>query len=376
MSDSMPDVWYAIPSANPENCVRTLPKWREMGYKVAVLQNRTRAAIPADVVVWSDHYPGWAGSINELCRSVVPKSAKIVVSGGDDMLPDPAIHASQIASEFLAKFPDSFGVMQPQGDGTLGANTFCGSPWLGRGWIERAYFGRGPMPEGYHHNWADNELYWVAKGLGALWVRSDLTQTHEHFSRLDQPAPEYWNEAVARHDQADVERFIARMWLGFPGCEPAPPSLTFDSDLVRREYLRTAEAYWVTRYAQNLLGAEPERRLRDTLEHCAAQGWSRVAIYGTGTHTRLGAGAIATPPVEVVCFIEDDPRRPARLWGMPVVSRDQALAMDLDAVVLSSRTQEVMLAQRASSLAERGVRVLSLYGSLPTENSTHPAYAG
>lgn len=361
MTNQDRDVWFAIPSANPENCRRVLPKWREAGYKVAVLQNRVRAEIPADVVVWSDYYPGWADSINMLCKQVVPASAQVVVSGGDDMLPDPNHSARELGDEFVRHFPDLFGVMQPMGDRALGSGRFCGSPWLGRGWISKAYAGLGPMPSGYRHNWADNELYWVAKGLGVLWERPDLTQMHEHFSRKHEAAPDYWNQVVAANDKVDVERFIARLWLGFPGHQPVRDAHVLDLNLIRSEYQRTAEAYWCTRYAKDLLASEPEARMARALEECAARSYRRVAIFGAGTHTRLAGAALAVPPVEVVCVIDDDARAPRQLWGLPVVRVEQAVQLSFDAVILSSKTQEPELRTRARCFEERGAVVMSLY---------------
>jgi hypothetical protein len=354
-----------------------LPIWQERGYKVAVLQNRIKADIPADITVWSDRYPGWAESINILCRDVVPKSAPIVISGGDDMLPDPHHAASDLAAQFLTHFPDSFGVMQPTADGYLGAARFCGSPWLGRAWIDRAYGGRGPMHGEYRHNWADNELYWVARALGALWERPDLTQEHRHFSRTGETRPDYWTEHVERHDREDVQRFIARVWLGFPGCEPlAGPrgAPVFDADLIRREYHHTAEAYWIARYGEPLTRGDGETRLRNALAECATRGEHRIAIFGAGTHTRRAVNALAEPPapVEIVCLIDDHAERRGqgnacrRLWGFPVFSVEQALDLNLDAVILSSQTMEAALVRSAAPLATHGVRIVPLYTPLQT----------
>src|SRR5262249_54265870 len=104
--------WFAIPSASPDKCRKVLPALRAMGYKIAVLQNQARADIPADLVVWSDTYPGWAESINILARQVVPRDCPVIVSGGDDMLPDPSQRAGELARQFLGRFPDTLGVMQ------------------------------------------------------------------------------------------------------------------------------------------------------------------------------------------------------------------------------------------------------------------------
>ena len=70
----MSEVWFAIPSASVERCRLRLPAWRERGYRIAILQNEERGDIPADITRWSDRYPGWAESINILCRDIVPAS--------------------------------------------------------------------------------------------------------------------------------------------------------------------------------------------------------------------------------------------------------------------------------------------------------------
>lgn len=364
---SLPEVWYAIPSASPERCCRTLPEWRRMGYKIAVLQNFERGEIPADIVTWSDTYPGWPGSINQLCASILPKSAAIVVSGGDDMLPDPNHTAQELAAQFMRKFPDGFGVMQPHGDDFLGARTFCGSPWLGRGWIQRAYAGNGPMPSQYRHNWADNELYWVARCLGALWERPDLSQRHEHFSRTGEAAPAYWTTNVARKDRDDVQTFIARAWQNFPGCEPADNSRRFDAALFRAECRNTAEAYWISRYGQPLVTGEAESRVRAAMDDCRKHGQTVVGIFGAGTHTRSLAALLMDPPVCVSCIIDQDPRLAGRsLWNYPIVTPEQAATLGLDAVILSSQTMEDALEAAAQPLIAQGVRVVRLYGRKQT----------
>jgi hypothetical protein len=122
----MAEVWYAIPSANPGLCRAHLPAWRERGYRVAVLQNGRREDVPADLCVWSERYPGWAASVNALRRRPELAGADIVVTGGDDMLPDPDRDADALAAEFFARFPDGFGVMQPVGDPFMHAHEYCG----------------------------------------------------------------------------------------------------------------------------------------------------------------------------------------------------------------------------------------------------------
>jgi len=354
------EVWYAIPSANPENCRARLPVWREMGYRVAVLQNWKRGEIPADLVVWSDTYPGWPGSVNLLCREIVPKTATIVVSGGDDMLPDPNFTAQQLAEQFLERFPDTFGVMQPTGDGFMSCEHYCGSPWMGRRWIDQINGGRGPLWDGYCHNWADNELLWVAKGLSALWQRPDLTHRHEHFSRTGEERPDYWHATVAPKDRADVELFLKRKWSDFPGHEPLGGGARFDARLAARHGARLAEFHWHGQFGAEATGRSAADRLFDAIAECEARGHRRIGLYGAGSHTRALARVI--PSGRFVCVIDDDPRAGAEpVFGLSPVTLDDARKLKLDAVILSSTCHEQSMWRRCESLRRDGVDVVRLY---------------
>ncbi len=178
------EVWFAIPSANEGMARRTLPVWKARGYRIALLQDQFRFDVPeADVVVrpWRS-YRGWPVSVNFLCRHVLPRDCPVVVTGGDDMEPDPR-PAAEILAAFRAKFPDLFGVLQPTGDDYPGTDKICGSPWLGRGWVDRAYSGVGPLWPQYHHFYADEELLNVAGGLGVLWQAREFAQYHHHRHR-------------------------------------------------------------------------------------------------------------------------------------------------------------------------------------------------
>lgn len=337
-----------------------------MGYRVAVLQNRERGEIPADITVWSDDYPGWPGSVNRLARDVVPRGAPVVVTGGDDMLPDPERPAERLLAEFRERFPDGLGVMQPHGDGFMNAAMYCGSPWLGRGWIERAYGGSGPMPSGYRHNWADNELYWVSRCLGVLWSRGDVSQRHEHFTRTGEPKPQWWATEVERRDRADVQLYIARSWQRFPGhgltAGPDGSAPVFDEAEYDGNYRNFAEVYWSTRYGAQLSGGA--ERLGAALESCGRRGLEPVGIYGSGSHTRAAWAALAEPAAEVVCLIDDNAAAQGRrLFGYPIVSAARAVEMGVRAVVLSSNAMEDALWEASAPLRRAGVEVVRLYGA-------------
>jgi hypothetical protein len=357
------EVWYAIPSASPERCRQTLPRWRAQGYKIAVLQNVERGEIPADLAVWANAYPGWAESINILTRTVVPRTAALVVSGGCDMLPDPNHDAQSLAGDFFRRFPDGFGVMQPHGDEFRNARHYCGSPFLGRGWIDTMYQGHGPMCGAYRHNWADLELYWVAKGLGALWERPDLTHWHEHLDRARAVTPGWWTRNVQSHDRHDVELYLRRAGANFPGHEPVGAKRRFDRSVMERDEVRLAERHYATHY-QGAEGSRAEARMGAAIDALAERGAVPVAIYGAGAHTRRAAPAIHARTAQVACIIDDHPgRRGAMLLGLPVVEPKAALAMGVRAVVLSSDVHEEALAERCGEFRSRGVEVVALYGA-------------
>ncbi|MDX2114043.1 MAG: glycosyltransferase family 2 protein [Planctomycetota bacterium] len=222
------EVWYAIPSASAANCARTLPEWRARGYRVALLQDADkRFDAPADVIVAPfDAYPGYGRAINHLIRSVVPSSAPIVVTGGDDMFPEMSLTASEIAEQFLERFPDTFGVMQPTGDRFGPVASICGSPWIGRAFAERVNGGAGPYCRAYFQLYEDQELHDVAEKLGVLWRRPDLCHLHRHWQRAAGPGerakpPEYLEKSLAREAESRAI-YEARKSAGFPGHEPLP----------------------------------------------------------------------------------------------------------------------------------------------------------
>lgn len=216
-------VAFMLPVANEKHCAEKLTKWIEMGYDVHVLQDRYRFDCPHGVQVYSpwSTYKGWPASVAYLCRLPMAGQYDCIVTGGDDMLPDPNMHASEIAAEFYQRFPDGFGVMQPIGDDMDGTDRICGSPWFGRGWIERSYCGRGPLCGSYFQFYADEELLNVARGLGVLWQRQDLTQYHDHWTRRREPRPQYQDLSQSYWD-TDKATFMERLSHGFPGSHPKP----------------------------------------------------------------------------------------------------------------------------------------------------------
>lgn len=286
-------VWFVIPSKRPlAEANVCFSAWMDMGYRVAVARE-PEDGIPEGVkIIDVSTYQGWARSVNLLTSSIMALDLEAAwfVTGGDDYFPDPTKRADEIAAECAGHFMDivhnsslgiapvgllkrapQFGVMQPTGDrwgqgrcttcqgsGTIdemlhcGAkltcldcrgtgvsaviDRICGSPWMGREFCRRMYHGGGPLYNGYYHNFADEELQHVARKLGVLWQRRDLTQTHRHWAqkqtksathtglagdvrnmpewarKINDPALSDWDQSKAL--------FAKRKAAGFPGHEP------------------------------------------------------------------------------------------------------------------------------------------------------------
>jgi hypothetical protein len=112
-------------------------------------------------------------------------------------------------------------------------------------------------------------------------------------------------------------------------------------------------------------GAAPDEwsaRMRSALEQCVAKGHRRIALYGAGTHTRALGDVLREPPVEIVCIIDDAAAEAERfLWNYPIISMDQARALELDAIVISANSIEDKLWRRCEPLRDAGLDVIRLY---------------
>lgn len=211
-----------MPVANAENCRKNIPKWLGMGYEVVLLQDRFEFDVPgAKIVRMPDkQYLGWPKSVNHLVKNVIDPEVGIVVAAGDDMTPDPAHRAQEIARAYWERFPDGFGILQPIGDDLDGTDRICGSPWMGRSWLDNAYLGNGPMCGEYFQFYADEELLNVSRLLGVLWQEPLFTQYHDHWTRKGENRPHY-QDLSQNHWESDKAIFERRKAAGFPGHEKA-----------------------------------------------------------------------------------------------------------------------------------------------------------
>lgn len=253
-------IWYAIPSARPlEEIEPVIKAWRERGYRVWLWRDPgpDREKLPGGVYVARGRYMGYAVTVNFLCRQImaVDERAEWIVTGGDDVWPDPNKTAEEIGrecSEYFAgrgpatrvddktvsmsveEFEKSrtFGVMQPTGDDWSDIHEgkksriierIAGSPWMGREFCRRMNGGEGPLWPEYTHCFEDEELQLVAQKLGVFWQRPELTHRHDHWQRQPnaKDAPAHLAEATSKaHWDKFKALFEQRKAAGFPGSEP------------------------------------------------------------------------------------------------------------------------------------------------------------
>jgi hypothetical protein len=218
-------VWLTIPSARPaEEAEKCLAKWRQQGYKIALLidaSDKWRTGDPyeflvmrprdvasgavigkhfdgsdANLLIMAQRYPGYAVAVNHLIAEVMLKDpdAEWFVIGGDDVEPDMNHTAEEIAQECVDHFEDwnggyakseTFGVMQPTGDRFANGSIdrICGSAWIGREFARLMYRGNGPLWPEYTRFFMDEELQAVAMQYGVFQQRRDLIHLHRHYMR-------------------------------------------------------------------------------------------------------------------------------------------------------------------------------------------------
>jgi len=226
----MSEVWYVVPSAKRKDEWSTIPLWQEMGYRVAVFRDPHMEKLDVDA---NFHFPykGYAASVNQMVKYLLETRKQIdwIVTGGDDIEPDPHCKPGIIAQELTHHFGGTFGIMQPTGDqthmrqgNTCATERVCESPWMGRDWCLRSYQGNGPLCSLYYHFFVDEELHNVARALGVLLHRRDIVQYHHHWTRSGthrRDRPEYLAEAKLNWAEAK-KLFEYRRDSGFPESVP------------------------------------------------------------------------------------------------------------------------------------------------------------
>lgn len=97
-----------------------------------------------------------------------------------------------------------------------------------------------------------------------------------------------------------------------------------------------------------------------------AAGCERIAVYGTGKHTRRLA-SLFDGSLPLVGLIDDAPPAWEYMFGLPIVPFESALSsLRPDAVILSSDAWEARMWERSAPWRAAGVRVIPLYGTYET----------
>lgn len=215
--------------------------------------------------------------------------------------------------------------------------------------------------------------------LPLLWFRSiwcaqgTPTEIEWTVSELDSDCPQQQSAArlaclLADRIECDQPERVWSSW----GFDPGSPGIAEESF----DLLINLVDLWDPDLRLASLGEDWSEAMRKALAKCALDGYNRIGIYGAGTHTRGVGDAFMQPPVEICCIIDDDARRIGEtLWGFPIVSPQQAVELELDAVVLSANSIEDLLWQRASVLREQGIPTIRIYGQTESNKELIDAHA-
>ena len=244
-------VWVVIPSADPVKASAASNAWDAMGYEVCLGMPKMMLLAASSLMYYElfhdvpDPWPGYPSVVNEMLKLIMraDENCQVAVAAADDMFPDPTKTADVIEREFMKRFEawdehiaafmsffgtrvdlgamEGYLVMQPCGDTWMehAASRICGSPWISRAWAMRGYGGRGAFWPEYSHFYADEELWNVANDHGFLWLRPDLEQRHDHWTRLNQDRPAYMEAKCAGWDR-DKAMFQQRREAKFLGWDP------------------------------------------------------------------------------------------------------------------------------------------------------------
>jgi glycosyltransferase involved in cell wall biosynthesis len=102
--------------------------------------------------------------------------------------------------------------------------------------------------------------------------------------------------------------------------------------------------------------------LTEQLRLIASKGYSRIAIFGLGQHTKRFAEHLEASDYPIVGYIDDNPPKAGRVFGLPAVTPADALCeLQPDCVLLSSDAWEEELWKKTSHIRDAGVKVQTIY---------------
>jgi len=117
-----------------------------------------------------------------------------------------------------------------------------------------------------------------------------------------------------------------------------------------------------TGYVPPALAFAPEKLLQPFFEIAREQNIRRIAIYGSGAHTRRMFEQVDLSCFEIVAVIEDAPRRHGeRLADVPIMGSAEALTRQPQAIVLSSDRFEEAMYEKCQAAETAGIFIYRPY---------------
>lgn len=209
--------------------------------------------------------------------------------------------------------------------------------------------------------------------LPAMWLRSIWLGTGAHL-RLHWPSPESAPSLATADPRRQIAAQLCRAIVNSVHT-PQPAEawqragfVADDADAASGpsvfDLIQALLDHWdlYIRGADQLAPSDWLVAARKAFDECQKLGRKRICLYGSGTHTRALSPLLMTCPLEVLAIIDDNPEAiGTRLWGFPIVSREQAVALKPDAVILSANSFERTLWERSADLRAAGIPVMRLY---------------
>lgn len=338
-----------------------LPSWRRELSKLTLTRGRVEchgrkepawveAFLPhIDLSVLVSDYEGTSVSMLEAMGAGVVPAVTHVSSGVDDWLTDGhnavivPLRSPRKLAERIASLASDRAKLAAMGQQTWHtARERCGAP---------------AMAATYR------EVFDLAMRSPAIRPPSDLG--------LRTAEPSRWRKTWV------VDEEKSRAWIlqslhsaGYKHIALDQPTPGCDAVLVRTENVEVTRADVETWRARGLGVAfsphvcqESARDVRLMLRKAAADGFQRIAVYGTGKHTR-NRSSIFYEGFPIVGLIDDSPPDCGQMFGLPVVTLAQAREkLNPDAILLSSDAWEAKMWERCEALRHAGVRVMALYGT-------------
>ena len=203
--------WYLVPTCNPR--IEYFAKWKERGYKIAAqvssedLANQIKDHVDLTLTCPFNSLPAM---FNKLAIEI--GKFDYVIAACDETYPSSNHTVDDVVNIYLSHFPDNFGVLSPKGD-RYGSTTCVQNPIISMDWCNKF----GVFPSGYHHFYADTELYFRSKLLGKLVEDERISFYHDHWMRKSESTPPYLIKSRSL-EWADEVLFNNRMKeMGYSG---------------------------------------------------------------------------------------------------------------------------------------------------------------